>query len=232
MRGMILCLAVMVLGGVARGEVVVYSQTTANGAQQFSNSSQKIGQSFTNTSGQGERVGSVTFGFSVVSGSLSGTASVKIFATSGSALGYLPSGSVLATSQALDLTGFNSTTVTDKTFTFTSGAGLDLNQTYMAQLDISGLSGFGIGNYFNIHFQGTIPNSPSPLAGLNAYTNTGPSNSDVAQTYQLYGSIAMVPEPGTLLLGGIAAACGGGGVWWRRKRKAQVAETVETVTAV
>ena len=27
-----------------------------------------------------------------------------------------------------------------------------------------------------------------------------------------------VPEPGTLLLGGIAAACGGGGVWWKRRK--------------
>ena len=33
-------------------------------------------------------------------------------------------------------------------------------------------------------------------------------------------AVVGVPEPGTLLLGGIAAACGGGGVWWRRKRKA------------
>jgi hypothetical protein len=28
-----------------------------------------------------------------------------------------------------------------------------------------------------------------------------------------------VPEPGTLLLGGIAAASGGAGVWWKRRRK-------------
>ncbi len=31
--------------------------------------------------------------------------------------------------------------------------------------------------------------------------------------------IVSVPEPGTLLLGGIAAACGGGGVWWKRRRR-------------
>jgi hypothetical protein len=30
---------------------------------------------------------------------------------------------------------------------------------------------------------------------------------------------AAVPEPGTLLLGGIAAACGGGGVWWKRRKR-------------
>ena len=39
---------------------------------------------------------------------------------------------------------------------------------------------------------------------------------------QMYGTITVVPEPGTLLLGAIAAACGGGGLWWRRKRKQPV----------
>ncbi|MFM8930539.1 MAG: PEP-CTERM sorting domain-containing protein, partial [Gemmataceae bacterium] len=40
-----------------------------------------------------------------------------------------------------------------------------------------------------------------------------------------------VPEPGTLLLGGIAAACGSGGVWWRRKRKAAPVVREEAVAA-
>ena len=31
--------------------------------------------------------------------------------------------------------------------------------------------------------------------------------------------VVAVPEPGTLLLGGIAAACGGGGVWWKRRKR-------------
>ena len=31
-------------------------------------------------------------------------------------------------------------------------------------------------------------------------------------------STTAVPEPGTLILGGIAAACGGGGVWWRGRK--------------
>jgi len=42
----------------------------------------------------------------------------------------------------------------------------------------------------------------------------------------LYGSTA-VPEPGTLLLGGIAAACGGTGVWWKRRKRQPQAETTE-----
>ena len=47
----------------------------------------------------------------------------------------------------------------------------------------------------------------------------------------MYGTINVtsVPEPGTLLLGGIAAACGGGGAWWRRKRqKASQVSATET----
>jgi|688.fasta_scaffold04598_1 hypothetical protein len=34
-------------------------------------------------------------------------------------------------------------------------------------------------------------------------------------TYQL----SAVPEPGTMLLGGIAAACGGAGAWWKRRKR-------------
>lgn len=46
-------------------------------------------------------------------------------------------------------------------------------------------------------------------------------------------STTAVPEPGTLLLGGIAAACGGSGVCWMRRRKLSIgAETGEPVTAV
>jgi hypothetical protein len=53
-----------------------------------------------------------------------------------------------------------------------------------------------------------------------------------ASTDQFGGQIVMVPEPGTMLLGGIAAACGGGGVWWRRRGKAKGAEAVEQPAAV
>jgi hypothetical protein len=41
-----------------------------------------------------------------------------------------------------------------------------------------------------------------------------------------------VPEPGTLLLGGIAAACGGTGVWWKRRKRQPQAETTEQPAAI
>jgi hypothetical protein len=45
----------------------------------------------------------------------------------------------------------------------------------------------------------------------------------------LYGFqiVNAVPEPGTLLLGGIAAACGGTGVWFKRRKKAPAEEPAE-----
>jgi hypothetical protein len=42
---------------------------------------------------------------------------------------------------------------------------------------------------------------------------------------------AAVPEPGTLLLGGIAAACGGTGVWFKRRKKAPADQPAEEPTA-
>ena len=45
-----------------------------------------------------------------------------------------------------------------------------------------------------------------------------------------------VPEPGTMLLGGIAAVSGGAGAWWKRRRKKAAAKEdetpVESTTAV
>ena len=229
MRGIILSL--VLFGGVVRGEVLVYDQATLGPKQGLTVNSQKIGQSFKNTAGQGFTVSSIMLAFSVQSGTtLGGTASVNIFAASGAAGSYLPTGTALATSQALSLAGFNSALETDKVFTFTSGTGLDLNQTYIAQLDISNLTGLGVSNQFYVYYKSGIPSPPSPLAGLNAYLNNG--TGDAAQTYQLYGTISMVPEPGTLLLGGIAVACGGGGVWWRRKRKAAPVVEEEAAAAV
>jgi hypothetical protein len=45
-------------------------------------------------------------------------------------------------------------------------------------------------------------------------------------------TVASVPEPGTLLLGGIAAACSGTGVWWKRRKRQPQAETTEQPAAI
>jgi hypothetical protein len=48
------------------------------------------------------------------------------------------------------------------------------------------------------------------------YWRSTNSPEGVINGIQIY---AVVPEPGTLLLGGIAAACGGTGVWFKRRKK-------------
>ena len=49
-----------------------------------------------------------------------------------------------------------------------------------------------------------------------------------APSFRLFATTAAVPEPGTLLLGGIAACSGAAGAWWkRRKRKATQPETTD-----
>jgi hypothetical protein len=44
--------------------------------------------------------------------------------------------------------------------------------------------------------------------------------------------IVAVPEPGTLLLGGIGAACSGTGVWWKRRKRQPQPETTEQPAAI
>jgi len=58
---------------------------------------------------------------------------------------------------------------------------------------------------------------PNTTVNYNS-SNTGTSGSWGLGSGSLGAQIA-VPEPGTLLLGGIAAVTGGGGVWWKRRRK-------------
>ena len=61
-------------------------------------------------------------------------------------------------------------------------------------------------------------NSTDPVrisSGWTGGATTGPTSGE----FQL-SATAAVPEPGTLLLGGIAALTGGTGVWWKCRKKA------------
>lgn len=69
----------------------------------------------------------------------------------------------------------------------------------------------------------TITNNP--VYGFYNTSYAG-SPSNVAR-FEVVG----VPEPGTLLLGGIAAITGSGGVWWKRRRKC-AGNSAATETAV
>lgn len=100
-------------------------------------------------------------------------------------------------------------TLTAYTFTFDPGttSSMAANGVYVWEITNTVSSANAI--YTQLGNPGTGTTS------MNAISNGFPSSS-----FLISGTVyATVPEPGTLLLGGIAAACGGGGVWWKRRRR-------------
>jgi hypothetical protein len=176
---------------------------------------QTVGQSFMNI-GQDSTATSVLFRLIANSGSFnSGSLSVSIYSAGSSASPtYAPTGSALFSSAAINLSSnVLSTTAQDFTFTtFTKNTSADLtaNAAYVAVLQWSGVT-FGGNSFSALGYS----SRSGTYAAYNSVVN-GDGNSG----QQLYSTIEVtaVPEPGTLILGGIAAACGGGGAWWRRKR--------------
>ena len=182
-----------------------------------------IGQSFLNIS-QTAFVDSVIFKLRSSSAFTTGTLQVGIYAVNGTPgnKDYSPRGTALATSATINASTVG-TSATDFTFNnFTTTTNLSASTAYMAVLQLSGL------NYAsNTLGAGAFNGIPA-----GTYQNYNLAYSGTADTtQQMYGTINVtsVPEPGTLLLGGIAAACGGGGAWWRRKRqKASQVSATET----
>lgn len=72
-------------------------------------------------------------------------------------------------------------------------------------LEVRSISASGTGFY-------TVTNSSSTYAAP-GYTLTGYNGANIR-----FEMSTSAPEPGTLILGGIAAACGGAGVWWRKRK--------------
>jgi len=217
---MLLGLAVMVLAGVARGEVVGIATpfgtaTGSVGIGTSSGSGKTVSYLPTEPGTYGTFFIEVRHGIADVLTSLS--------------LGFQTSSSG-QTAQTANVT--------------MSGVSLAANTNGVASFDLSSMSFLGSNSSLQFWVTGvtstgsTITTSDinwvvnSNLTGSN-YTGNWSGNSFTNSSNGLFSiRYTPVPEPGTLLLGGIAAACGGGGVWWRRKRKPQVAEAVETVTAV
>jgi hypothetical protein len=63
-------------------------------------------------------------------------------------------------------------------------------------------------------------------------TVTGAWNNSYSNNSGVLFQLSAVPEPGTLLLGGIAAACGGTGVWWKRRKRQPQLETTGQPAAI
>lgn len=128
-----------------------------------------------------------------------------------------------------------STTYTKTTTGALESGYLGLGAGYL--FDITGGSSSGAGS---IDIQNLAAgNYTFTITNTNNYAINSFSSSPTISTYQGFSSasfsggnyqfaLTAVPEPGTLLLGGIAACSGAAGAWWkRRKRKATQPETTD-----
>jgi len=210
MRALWMVLGLCLAPAISRADVVVFEQTQTNSAYLLDSFAEKYGQAFTNTAGT-VAVSSVNF-FLKKTGTVTGDLLVKVYASANGSGNYTPNtASELASSNIFNAATI-STSESQISFTgFSPTSTLTSGQTFFAVLDTSNLtSTLDASNYIEVFING--PGSPT----LNAASQQGLS-AWVAEAYQIKGSVVMVPEPGTLLLGGIAAACGGGGAWWRRR---------------
>jgi hypothetical protein len=213
MRALWMLLGLCLIPAMSRGDVVVYDQNTSNTTYILNEATEKYGQAFTNTAGN-VAVSSVQF-FLKKTGTVTGNLRVNIFAGTGGSANYTPTGTAVVLSGTLNASSIT-TSEAGYTFTgFSSSTNLTSGSTYVAVLDTSGLATLDSSNFLEVFV--------NPLGGSSfngsAYVPSGGTPGWQAEAYQIRGSVVMVPEPGTLLLGGIAAACGGGGAWWRRRRR-------------
>lgn len=226
MRGMLLGLAVMVLGGVARGDVVFDNLNATNTATGYTfGAHTSYAQKF--SAGNGGAITNISLNlFNNTPNPFTGIITVEIWNAGGSG----PS---------------------SKAFDYFLGSETNLGTLNGAPISITGnVTGFNTAlqastDYFLVVNRGASATNGGSLdwgAGDSSQGGTGKTYSaqtiggpwtEVTGFSQGFGAeIVTVPEPGTLLLGGIAAACGGGGVWWRRKRKSGPLVEEEAGTAV
>ena len=196
MRGMLLGLALVMGAGVSpiKAEVLVLGALADTGNNSIANSSTfKI--DFTNNS------------------ALPYLNSIFLKASNASNYGNFTFSIVEggSTIRATDTIGLDfSTGGTGKTFNFTNIAAYATNSGVNYSLWMSNTSGSS---------KDFVAGTAAGFAATNWTIALDNSQLGVT-TKSIEFAVNAVPEPGTLLLGGIAAACGGGGVWWRRKRKA------------
>jgi hypothetical protein len=218
MRALWITLALTLGPGLIRAEVVYQQLTEPNFAWNAQGASWSSGQSFQNIA-QDSTVSSIVFKLRKTgSTAFTGSLSVNIYAATGSATNYLPNtaGTLFATSSVAGSSILGD--AANISFSgFSTSSNLVAGSFYVAVLDLTSLGGISSSEALEIGGSSPIPSGT--YSNFNRVQNTG-SGFTVNSNQQMYGTINVtaVPEPGTLLLGGIAAACGGGGAWWRRKR--------------
>ena len=102
--------------------------------------------------------------------------------------------------------------VSTNSFTSFANTELSANTAYQVWVTANGVDAES--NFFT-DGDGSFASAAVPSTWTSLSATGGTASGDFR--FSLNG--AAVPEPGTLLLGGIAAMCGSGGVWWKRRRK-------------
>lgn len=231
MRAFWISLALCLVPGLSRADVVYQQLATPTFAWNAQGTTWSSGQSFQNIA-QDSTVSSIVFKLRKTgSTAFTGSLSIKIYEATGTATSYLPNtaGTLFATSGSVAGSSISGS-AQDITFNgFTTSSNLVAGNFYVAVLDLTSLG--GISGSEALEIGGSSPIPSGTYSNFNRVQNTG-TGFTANTTQQMYGTINVtaVPEPGTLLLGGIAAACGSGGVWWRRRRL-QTKQPTATETA-
>jgi hypothetical protein len=127
-------------------------------------------------------------------------------------------------SQSFTGTSSNGSGVTTLDLTSFSNILLDSTVAYNLKLTFNGGGTGGLAVFANA--TGITANAAQPTAAQ--FTTFTYTNSFGGNNSAFVLNASAVPEPGTLLLGGIAACSGAAGAWWkRRKRKATQPETTD-----
>jgi hypothetical protein len=189
------------VGMAAQADVVYTNAANSSSFVSISNLLGSRAQTFTNT-GPTANIQSVTV-YLKNSGSGIGNLFVvirNITGTPGSSATL--SGTAIATSNTVSMTG-NYASLSAVTFNFsTPGTALNANTSYAFAVNATGITSGSVDLYYG-----------SPISGQNSIM-TVPNSADT--TNDLAGQVETVPEPSTLALGGIAAALGGLLCLWKK----------------
>ncbi len=222
--GLVACLA---LSGFAKTDVVINSSAQSGNAWV---SASGDGYKYTFTTGDASQANSTT-------GNFWGLTSLKLFGTNNYNNGNWTVSLLNSTGGSIASQNFTSATSNgsgETTFSFSgSMASTLLNSTtqYSIQAVYTGGATSGFAEINLIDSNSVVFDSSQPVAArFSNYSQATVGSAAAVGQFQLNASA--VPEPGTLLLGGIAAACGGTGVWWKRRKRQPQAETTEQPAAI
>jgi len=185
-------------------------------------SSRAWGQSFTNTTGSALELFRVRAYLSNTSGTLTGNLKLSLFQGSRNGGLVTPTGTALFSTDNINIEtlGLSTSATNPKEISISNNTGtpwlIDNSVSdYVFVFDGTGISS----GYFNLQDSGSYVSGQN-LAYSNNMTNWTALGGTPTPTSAMVLFANTVPEPGTLVLMGIAQSAAGAW-WWRRKRRAR-----------